>query len=267
MSVTHWEKKTKIIDTHSHIYSEEFDADIDEVIIRAKQSGVERILMPNVDVLSLERLHSLSDRYKNYCIPMMGIHPTSVKEDWESQLQEIKSQFDQRQYIAVGEIGIDLYWDKTFEQEQKFVFEEQLRWSIDYNLPVAVHSRDAIAECVQCIRSVGAEKLRGVFHSFGGTVDELASIKSLKNFRLGINGVVTFKNSTLSTVLQETDLSQIIIETDAPYLAPVPYRGKRNESSYTVKVVEKLAEIYNISADEVGEITTENAKVLFGLEY
>ncbi|EGK02613.1 TatD family hydrolase [Dysgonomonas gadei] len=256
----------KIIDTHSHIYSEEFDNDIEEVILRAKQAGVETILLPNIDVDSIGRLHNIAGKYTDYCIPMMGLHPTSVGEDWLSQLEIIKQQFSKRSYIAIGEIGLDLYWDKTYEKEQRQVFEEQLRWSIAYDLPVAIHSRDAILECVECIKNVGPEKLRGVFHSFGGSENELAEILGLENFLLGINGVVTFKNSTLSTVLKQVDLSKIIIETDSPYLAPVPYRGKRNESSYTIKVVEKLAEIFGLSLNEVGEITTENAIKLFGLK-
>jgi len=256
----------KIIDTHSHIYSEEFDNDIEEVILRAKQVGVETILLPNVDVDSIVRLHSIADRYTDYCIPMMGLHPTSIGEDWLFQLEIIKQQFSKRSYIAIGEIGLDLYWDRTYEKEQRQAFEEQLRWSIEYDLPVAIHSRDAILECVECIKNVGPEKLRGVFHSFGGSENELTEILGLENFLLGINGVVTFKNSTLSAVLKQTDLSKIIVETDSPYLAPVPYRGRRNESSYTIKVAEKLAEIFGLSLNEVGEMTTENAIKLFGLK-
>lgn len=255
----------KIIDTHSHIYSEEFDNDIDEVIARAQAAGVEKILLPNVDVSTLAQLHNTADRYKDYCIPMMGLHPTSVGENWQSDLDTIRKQLESRSYIAIGEIGIDLYWDKTFEQEQRHVFEEQLRWSIEYDLPVAIHSRDAIAECVECVKNVGYEKLRGVFHSFGGSIEELQGILSLENFLLGISGVVTFKNSTLSTVLKQTDLSRIVVETDAPYLSPVPYRGKRNESSYTLFVVQKLAEIYGVAAEEVAAITTNNAKKLFNI--
>ncbi|NDV79022.1 TatD family hydrolase [Dysgonomonas sp. 511] len=255
----------RIIDTHSHIYAEEFDADIDQVIERAKIAGVEKILLPNIDVSSIERLHGLANRYSGYCIPMMGLHPTSVGDDWKSQLSVVESQLSQRSYIAIGEIGIDLYWDKTYAKEQALVFEEQLRWSIRLGLPVAIHSRDAIAECIASIRNVGAEQLRGVFHSFGGTEQELDDILALGNFMLGINGVVTFKNSTLSQVLSKTSIDNIIIETDAPYLAPVPYRGKRNESSYTIKIAEKLSEIYNLPFDEVGEVTTRNAERLFML--
>jgi len=256
----------RIIDTHSHIYSEEFDNDIDEVILRAKTAGVEKILLPNIDSSSLNRLQTTSDKYNGYCIPMMGLHPTSVKEDWQTELNIIKQELGKRPYIAIGEIGIDLYWDKTFEKEQKEVFEEQLRWSIEYDLPVAIHSRDAISQCVACIKNVGEEKLKGVFHSFGGTEDELHEILSLKNFLLGINGVVTFKNSTLPAVLKNVDISHIIVETDSPYLAPVPYRGKRNESSYVLNVVNKLADIYNITPEEVSERTSKNAKKLFNLD-
>ncbi|WP_165041859.1 TatD family hydrolase [Dysgonomonas sp. ZJ709] len=256
----------KIIDTHSHIYADEFKHDIGDAITRAKQVGVEKILLPNIDSSTIGQLHLLADNYPNYCIPMMGLHPTSVGENWEEELAILKEQFSKRSYIAVGEIGIDLYWDKKYEEQQKEAFEEQLRWSIEYNLPVAIHSRDAICECIESIKKVGSDKLRGVFHSFGGTTEELKEILALQNFMLGINGVVTFKNSSLSTVLKETDLSHIIVETDSPYLSPIPYRGKRNESSYTIKVVERLAEIYGISPEEVGNITTENAKRLFRIE-
>lgn len=256
----------RVVDTHTHIYAEEFDEDLEEVILRAKKVGVEKILLPNIDVESLDRLNKLSDRYPNYCVPMMGLHPTSVRADWEDQLAQLKSQFAKSSYIAVGEIGIDLYWDKTFAQEQILAFQEQLRWSIEYGLPVSIHSRDAIYECIECIKNIGKEKLRGVFHSFGGTKQDLEGILSLDNFLIGINGVVTFKNSTLSTVLGGIDLSKIIIETDAPYLTPVPYRGKRNEPSYTIYIAQKLADIFAVGVEQVGEITTENAIKLFGLE-
>ncbi|WP_165022618.1 TatD family hydrolase [Dysgonomonas sp. ZJ279] len=256
----------KIIDTHSHIYADEFKHDIGDVITRAKQVGVDKILLPNIDSSTIDQLHLLVDNYPNYCIPMMGLHPTSVGDNWKDELAILKEQFSKRSYIAVGEIGIDLYWDKKHEEQQKEAFEEQLRWSIEYNLPVAIHSRNAIWECIESIKKVGSDKLRGVFHSFGGTTEELKEILALQNFVLGINGVVTFKNSSLSTVLKETDLSHIIVETDSPYLSPIPYRGKRNESSYTIKVIEKLAEIYGISPEEVGNITTENAKRLFRIE-
>lgn len=256
----------QIVDTHSHIYVDRFQDDIEEVIDRAKRNGVAKILLPNIDVESIEEVHTLASTYPNYCIPMMGLHPTSVKEDWEASLQIIKSQFSTHKYCAVGEIGIDLYWDKSFIKEQQQAFEQQLEWSIQYDLPVAIHTREATAEAIACIKNVGANKLRGVFHSFVGTETELEDILSLNNFLLGINGVVTYKNSTLGTVLKKTDLSKIIIETDSPYLTPAPYRGKRNESSYTIYVVQKLADIFNVSPKEVGTVTTQNAINLFRLQ-
>lgn len=254
-----------IIDTHSHIYTEEFDFDLDEVIDRAKAVGVTKILMPNIDIYTIARIDTVADRYPGYCLPMMGLHPTSITRDWENELITIKKQLDKRPYIAIGEIGIDLYWDKTFRKEQILVFEEQLRWSIEYNLPVSIHSRDAVSVCLDCIHNVGADKLKGVFHSFGGSVDELKEVLSLNNFMIGVNGVITFKNSNLSAMVTEAGLSNIIVETDAPFLTPAPYRGKRNESSYTPFIIEKLAEVYNLPSEEVADITSENAKSLFNL--
>jgi len=254
-----------IIDTHSHIYEEVFKDDITDIIERAEKAGIIKILLPNVDTSTIGDVNFLSDLYPGYCIPMMGLHPTSVNENWQSELSVIKAEFTKRNYIAVGEIGIDLHWDKTFEKEQKLAFKEQLQWSIEYNLPVSIHSRNAIGECIDCIRNTGAEKLRGVFHSFGGNESELDEILSLKNFFLGINGSVTYKNSTLPAVLQNTGLSHVIIETDSPYLPPMPYRGKRNESSYIIKVLEKISGIYNTDIEETAKITYDNSRKLFGL--
>lgn len=255
----------KIIDTHSHIYEEEFEDDIENVIDAARKAGVAKILLPNVDEESISPLHSLSKKYPGYCLPMMGLHPTSVAKNWEEQLSNIHKQFDSNTYIAVGEIGLDFYWDKTYKVEQIQAFKEQLRWSIDLGLPVSIHSRNAAPDIFKCIKCVGADKIRGVFHSFGGNTDDLRRVFALGNFLIGINGVVTFKNSSLPSVLKETDLSHILIETDAPYLAPVPYRGKRNEPSYTTLIVEKLAEIYNTTPQQVAEITTQNAMQMFDI--
>lgn len=255
-----------IIDTHSHTYDESFENDIQDVISRAKQAGITHILLPNVDIESIEQVNRLAESYPQYCLPMMGLHPTSVTANWESDLNKIKEQFSLHKYIAIGEIGIDLYWDKSLEKEQKAAFEEQLRWSIEFNLPVSIHCRNAISESVECIKNVGASKLRGAFHSFGGNAEELQSVLALQNFYLGINGTVTYKNSTLPQVLTATDLSQLIIETDAPYLPPVPYRGKRNEPSYTIHIANKLSEIYGVTPQKVGEITTNNAKKLFSID-
>jgi len=254
-----------IIDTHSHIFDEQFDSDIDLVIDRAKANNVEYILLPNIDSSTIDALLNLSDKYSDYTLPMMGLHPSSVTLDWKSELEIIRKEFDKRKFVAVGEIGIDLYWDTSLEKEQKEAFEEQLRWSIEYDLPVSIHSRNATIEAIECIERIGKEKLRGVFHSFGGTEEELAKILDLKNFYIGINGTVTYKKSTLPDVLSKTDLSHIIIETDAPYLPPVPYRGKRNEPSYTTYVAAKLAEIYDTSIEDVENITSVNAKKMFGI--
>lgn len=257
-----------IIDTHSHIFDEKFDSDIEEVITRAKHKGVEHILLPNIDESTIERLHNLQDSYPDYLFSMMGLHPTSVTADWENQLTIIKNQFAIRKFIAVGEIGIDLYWDKSLQKEQIKAFEEQLKWSIEYDLPVSIHSRNATLEAIECIERVGKEQLRGVFHSFGGTGEELQKILDLKNFHIGINGTITYKKSTLPEVLinTHTDLSHIVIETDAPYLPPVPFRGKRNEPAYTSLIAEKLAEIYQTSIHEIENRTTSNAKSLFAID-
>lgn len=254
-----------IIDTHSHTYDESFENDIDDVISRAKQAGVSNILLPNVDIDSIGQVNNLAEKYPQYCLPMMGLHPTSVTANWESDLEQIKEQFSIHKYIAVGEIGIDLYWDKSLEKEQKAAFEEQLRWSIEFDLPVSIHCRNAISESIECINNVGVSKLRGAFHSFSGSSEELEAVLALQNFYVGINGTVTYKNSTLPQVLTGTSLSRLIIETDAPYLPPVPYRGKRNEPSYTIHIATKLSDIYGVAPEKVGEITSANAKQLFSI--
>lgn len=254
-----------IIDTHSHIFDEAFTNDIEDIILRAKQAQVTHILLPNIDIESIESVNALAKKHPGYCLPMMGLHPTSVTKDWAKDLSVIKEQFSAHKYCAVGEIGIDLYWDTSLAEEQKLAFEEQLRWSIEYNLPVSIHSRNAIMESVECIQRVGADKLSGSFHSFSGNSEELKSVLELKNFMIGINGTATYKNSTLPTVLQDADLSRIIVETDAPYLPPVPYRGKRNEPSYTTYIIDKLCDIFKVSKGEVENITSDNAKRLFGI--
>ncbi len=253
----------ELIDTHTHIYQNDFNEDIVEVIERAQSKGIYKFFLPNVDVESIPLLHNLCDRYPDICFPMMGLHPTSVKELYSVDLIKIKNQFRLKKYIAVGEIGIDLYWDKTFLKEQKIAFEEQLRWSIDFNLPVVIHTRDAFQEVIESIERVGANQLRGVFHSFGGSREELEKVLLLDNFMIGINGVVTYKNSTLKNYLAIFPLERIVLETDAPYLAPVPYRGKRNEPVYLIKIAEKLSEIYQVSIEDVAKITTQNALNLF----
>jgi TatD DNase family protein len=254
-----------IIDTHSHIYGEEFDNDIEMVIDRAKKAGVVNVLLPNIDAESIGRVNDMSAKYSGFCLPMMGLHPTSVTPEWENSLAIIKEQFARNRYIAVGEIGIDLHWDTSLEKEQRLAFEEQLRWSIEYGLPVSIHCRNAVRTVIECIVHVGAEALKGVFHSFSGDAEELSEVLALENFYVGVNGTVTYKNSALPAILPQAGLSRLIIETDAPYLPPVPYRGKRNEPSYTTYVAHKLSEIYGVSYDEVCALTTANARRLYAI--
>ena len=253
----------KLIDTHCHLYLEDFDSDREALILKAKESGIQKLLLPNVDITTIDRMFDLCDRHPDFTSPMMGLHPTSVDGNYGKTLKQIESFLHKRQYAAIGEIGIDLYWDKTYLKEQKRVFEEQLQWSIDMNLPVAIHNRDAFCEVLDCIYKVGPDKLFGVFHSFGGSIDELEELKKLPQFKLGINGVVTFKNSNLSETLKHTDVKNIVLETDAPYLSPVPYRGKRNEPAYIWKTAEKIAEIYHLSLEKVVAETSKSALEIF----
>jgi TatD DNase family protein len=254
-----------IVDTHTHIFAEEFDSDIQEVFRRAFENGIRKFCLPNIDVASIPRLKTLCDNYPQFCFPMMGLHPTSVNEDFEKNLEIIHDEFGKRKYIAIGEIGIDLYWDKTFVREQAKVFEEQLTWSIEMNLPVAIHTRDAFPQVFESLCKVGVDKLRGVFHSFGGSRAELEEALKCEHFMLGINGVVTYKKAGFQDYLSLAPLEKILLETDAPYLSPVPFRGKRNEPAYIIYVAQKIAEIYNLSADTIIKKTTENACRLFGI--
>jgi len=254
-----------LIDTHTHIFLEEFDSDLPDVILRAEAAGVMRFCLPNIDLTSIDRLHDLADRYPEKCYPMMGLHPTSVNGNYRQDLEEIRKWFEKRKYIAVGEIGLDLYWDKTFLKEQIQAFETQLQWSIEMDLPVAIHTRDAFPYVFESLHKVGVDRLRGVFHSFGGTREELAEILRCENFMIGINGVVTFKNAHFREYLTMSPIERILPETDAPYLSPVPYRGKRNEPAYLFQTVLKLAEIYNLPFAAIVRKTTENTNRLFGV--
>ena len=253
----------KLIDTHAHLYAEEFQEDLTLVVERAKAVGVENVLLPNVDETTIIPLRKLTTHYPDFFLPMMGLHPTSVTANWKQQLETIYTQFLTLNCIAVGEIGIDLYWDQSLQQEQTVVFEEQLRWSIEKDLPVSIHSRNATFEVIQSIKNVGKEKLRGVFHSFGGNIDELKAIMEMSNFYVGINGVLTFKNSKLGETLRHCPRERVILETDAPYLTPHPYRGKRNESAYLSLILQKLAEVWEIDREEAAYITSNNARNLF----
>ena len=252
-----------MIDTHSHIYSEEFDADRDEVIKSAKEAGVTKIVLPNVDSDSLPRLLELEARYPDYCYAAVGLHPESVKRDYEKELDIIREELERRKYLAVGEIGIDLYWDKTYQTEQIGAFQTQVEWAIEFNLPIIIHVRNSHNETIQALKPYSGKGLKGIFHCFGGTPEEAAEIFSLGDFKLGIGGVVTFKNSGLAASLMHIPLEKLVLETDSPYLTPAPFRGKRNESAYTVLVAEKLAQVYDMSVGEIDRITTENACSVF----
>ena len=256
----------KLIDTHCHLYLEDFDPEQEALWAAAEASGIDTLLMPNVDLTTVDRMHDFCDHHPTHCFPMMGLHPTSVGADYASVLRQIETFLGKRAYCAIGEIGIDLYWDKSFLKEQKIVFEEQLRWSMALDLPVAIHTREAYPEVLDSIHKVGAERLKGVFHSFTGTPEELAEVNRLPNFKIGINGVVTFKNAKkLVQTVAETPMEYILLETDSPYLAPEPHRGHRNDSRELVYVVEKIAEIKGITPEEVEDITWDNALRLFQL--
>ena len=248
-----------LIDTHCHLYLEDFDPEQEQLIEEAKASGIERLLMPNVDLTTIDRMHALCDQHPDFALPMMGFHPTSVDEHYAESLRHTEQWLGKRSYCAIGETGIDLYWDKTYLKEQQEVFEEQLRWSIDLDLPVAIHTREAYPEVLNCIYKVGADRLYGVFHSFTGTREELDEVEKLSRFMIGINGVVTFKNAHLDERIQDFPLDRILLETDAPYLSPVPYRGKRNLPVYIWKTAEKLGNIWNLPTEQIVEATQKNA--------
>ena len=252
-----------LIDSHTHLFSEEFDSDRDLVIQRAIDAGIQLFCLPNIDTESVERLHRLADRHPALCYPMMGLHPTSVNAHFNRDLEIIKAELKKRKYIAIGEIGLDLYWDKTFINEQIDAFEEQLRWSIEWSLPVAIHTREAFPQVFESLYKIGVDRLRGVFHSFGGAQEELEEIALCKNFMIGINGVITYKKANFCNYLPLFPIERIILETDSPYLPPVPYRGKRNEPAYLLNVASKLGEVYNLPLEKIAEITTQNAKRLF----
>lgn len=252
-----------MIDTHSHIYLPEFDQDRDLVVERALLAGVDAVLLPNIDLDSVSALHELSNQYPNFCHPMMGLHPTSVKDDYEKALAEIKSHLIQRKYVAIGEVGIDLYWDQSFRLHQIDAFEQQLEWAKQYGLPVVIHCRDAFDDVLHCVEKHLDDRLSGVFHSFSGTTEHVARILEYSQFMFGINGIVTFKNSSIVSAVKCIPLDRLLVETDSPYLAPVPHRGRRNEPAYVADTVKHLATIYDIGFNEMAEITVLNAKKMF----
>lgn len=257
------------IDTHSHIYGEEFDEDRDAVVQRAVEAGAEHILLPNIDANSIGPMIALCDQYPALCRPMMGLHPTEFPPDPTPLLDQMEQMLEAsagKQFIAVGEVGVDLYWDASRREEQMAVLHRQAEWSIRFGLPLVIHSRSAHAELMEVLTPLKDRLSGGVFHCFGGTADEARELLTFPGFVLGIGGVVTFKKSTLPAVLKEcVPLDRIVLETDAPYLAPTPHRGKRNETAYIPLIIDKMAEIYNTTPDHVANVTTTTAKTLFHL--
>ena len=253
-----------MIDTHSHIFELDFADDLPEVIARAKEIGVEKIFMPNIDDTSVDAMLGVCSQYPGYCFPMLGFHPTSVDADAMPKVKEMKKRLTEgHPYIAIGEVGLDLYWDKTYIKEQQMVLEEQIQWALEWELPLVIHCREAFPELFGVLKPYKETKLTGVFHSFTGTVNEAMELLDYSRFMVGINGVVTFKKNTLPEALKVLPLERLVLETDSPYLAPVPFRGKRNESSYVKRVAVKLAELYGVEIGEVERQTTANALKVF----
>ncbi len=251
-----------LIDTHSHIYLPEFETDRDSMLQRAEKEGVRKVLMPAIDSETHENMLKLEHKFPGVCIAMMGLHPCSVKSNFREELKTARAYLDKRPFIAIGEIGLDFYWDKTFSAEQYLAFHKQIEWALEFNVPIVIHSRESIDECIRVVSEHQKGKLKGVFHCFSGDGKQAQQIIDL-GFYLGIGGVVTFKNSGLDKVMENLSLDYVVLETDAPYLAPVPFRGKRNEPSFLKYVVEKLAELKKCSVKEVAVITTTNADKLF----
>lgn len=251
-----------MIDTHSHIYGPEFDDDRAEVLQRARLAGVDKVLLPNINEESIARMLQVAKEYPDMCYPMMGLHPEDVKEDWAQVLDRMEMQLDGM--IAVGEVGLDFYWDTTFRKEQFETFERQICWAVERNLPLVIHMRKAEQELLEVMERHKSDGLRGVFHCFGGSKETASRMLKHEGFVLGIGGVVTFKNSRLAETLRHVPLDRIVLETDAPYLAPVPYRGKRNEPSYVAHVARFLSDIYNVSEEEVNDVTNLAVKRVFG---
>lgn len=250
-------------DTHSHLYDKKFAEDQKEVIERAFLEGVQRIFLPNVDQHTVKGMMDVVHAHPQKCFPMMGLHPCHVKENYKEELAVLKKHLDFGGFCAVGEIGMDLYWDKSFINEQKEAFRTQIHWAKEKGLPIAIHCRDAFDEIFEILEDEKDEKLRGVFHCFTGTLEQAHRAIGL-NFYLGIGGVVTFKKAGLDQVVQQVDLKHLVLETDSPYLAPSPNRGKRNESSYLLHIAQKIADLHQISIEELAHITTDNSVKLFG---
>ena len=255
-----------LVDSHSHLFLEEFADDLPQVMQRAREAGVTHIFMPNIDSTTIESLLSVCAAYKEFCFPMIGLHPTSVNKNYKKELDIVAGQLaSSNGYVAIGEIGLDLYWDKTFLREQLLAFEKQVEWALEYHLPIVIHTREAFDYIYKVLQPYKETGMTGNFHSFTGTSEEAAKLLDFPGFMIGINGVVTFKKSQLPEVLKDVPLAHIVLETDSPYLTPVPNRGKRNESARLKDTLIKVAEIYRESPEVVAEATSENALKVFGM--
>ena len=253
-----------LIDSHAHIYLKEFDDDRDQMMGRAREAGVQEILMPAIDSSTHNMMLGVEKTYPGLCRSMMGLHPCSVGENYLKELETVSQYLKNQKFVAVGEIGLDFYWDLSFKKQQYETFHQQLDLALQYNLPVSIHSRKATDECIEVIRQHQTGNLKGVFHCFSGNADQARQLLEL-GFYLGIGGVLTFKNSGLDAVIREIDLAHLVLETDAPYLAPTPFRGKRNEPAYLAQVIQKLADIKETTVENAAAVTTANTKKLFGL--
>ncbi len=250
------------IDTHTHLYEEQLNTDEKEMIQRAIDAGVHKMYMPNCDSTTIDGMMRIAAAWPQHCLPMMGLHPVYVKDNYEAELAIVKQWLEKEKFAAIGEIGLDYYWDRTHVAQQKQAFEQQIDWALQYNLPIVIHSRESTQDCIDIVRSKQNGNLKGIFHCFSGTIEEARQVVAL-GFCLGIGGVVTFKKSTLPDIIKEIGLQHIVLETDAPYLAPMPYRGKRNESSYIPLIAAKIAEVLAVDVAVVAQATTATAAQLF----
>ncbi|MBP5999702.1 MAG: TatD family hydrolase [Sediminibacterium sp.] len=252
------------IDTHAHVYAPELASDIELVIKNAISTGIEKILMPAIDSASLEAMLKVEQQFPDHCIAMMGLHPCYVKENYQEELALVETWLAKRKFIAIGEIGLDYYWDKTFAKEQQLVFETQMQWALDMQLPIVIHTRNAMGETIELVKPFAKKGLRGVFHCFSGSKESAEQIIEM-GFHLGLGGVLTYKNAGVAEAIKDIPMEFLVLETDAPYLAPVPYRGKTNEPAFMLEVAKKLAEIKSMPLHEIAESTTNNARMLFGI--
>lgn len=251
------------VDTHTHLFVDAFDDDRSEIVQKAIDAGVEKMLLPNIDIDTIDAMNNLAKDFPQHCFPMMGLHPGSIKEDWEERLEVVRKHLFEGDYIAVGEIGMDLYWDKTFVKEQAEAFRRQVEWAKELKLPIVIHAREAFEPIFEILDEINDDSLTGVFHCFTGTEEQANHVIQYGGFKLGIGGVLTYKKAALDQVLEKIDLKHLILETDSPYLPPVPYRGKRNESSYILHIAEKLTDVYGVSLSQIEEMTTNSARELF----